>query len=230
MQQHTRPAGRLSLCGSSIDARLEEPIPLRIGKDDHKREDMGIDSESSSRQTSSGGVAELLAGAGRLTIMKRRGRHNRPSLRSYMNTQGPSESAERASSSSTQFGNNLDGSLWTKRHDIDPAGLKSDSLIVPKVRQRPTSMTEVLKGAIRQERGPSSPLSGRFWRSNSPKMQNAVMSDDENYKRPSAHASSQMSTIMGQAVPERWNAYFVLSPCVTITPDVSALKEGQHTV
>ncbi|KAL2208842.1 hypothetical protein CC79DRAFT_1320404 [Sarocladium strictum] len=35
---------------------------------------------------------------------------------------------------------------------------------------------------------------------------------------------------MGQVAPEHWNAYFVLSPCVTITSDVSALNEGQHTI
>lgn len=224
-----RPTRRLSLCGPSIDARLEEPVPLRIDRDHQDRDDAGFASDSSRRQTSSGSVAQMLAGAGRLTIMKRRGRHNRPSLRSYMDTQEPSEGAERATSSSTQFSNNLDGPVWNKDHDMDLAGTNSVSLIVPKVRQRPTSVTEILRGAIRQQRGPSLRLSGRLWRSDTPKIQNAATSDDD-YTNLSANASCQVSTIMGQAIPERWNAYFVLSPCVIITPDVSALKEGQHTV
>jgi hypothetical protein len=147
-----------------------------------------------------------------------------------MDTQGPSEGTERASSSSAQFGNNLDGSMWNRHHDMEPAGAKAESLIVPKVHQRPTSVTEMLKGAIRQKRGVSLRLCDKIWRSNTPKIQHAATSDDDDHTNLSANVSCQISTAMGQVAPEHWNAYFVLSPCVTITSDVSALNEGQHTV
>jgi hypothetical protein len=88
----------------------------------------------------------------------------------------------------------------------------------------------MLKGAIRQKRGASLRLSGKIWRSNTPKIQHAATSDDDDHTNLSANFSCQISTVMGQVAPEHWNAYFVLSPCVTITSDVSALNEGQHTV
>jgi hypothetical protein len=160
MQQGNTHSRGLNLCGSSIDARLEEPVPLRI-RTSHEREDADIVTGPDSRHTSSGSVAQLLAGAGPLTIMKRRGRQNRPSLGMYMDASQRSEGTVRESSSSTQVGNGLDGSGWLHRDTRDQPTAKTQSLIIRKIRQRQSSLAGVLKDTFHHECGPSAPLVGR---------------------------------------------------------------------
>jgi hypothetical protein len=163
----------LRLCGSSIDARLDEPIPLRIQKT-HESEVPVVAEDSSSRHTSAGSIAQLLASAGPLTIMKRRGRLGRQSLRTYVDNSRDGDGDSRDFSNCAQLPSGLDGSEWHRQTEKGTKATKSQSLVVRKVRRRQPSFGDMLKDTFYRDRGPSAPLSGRPWRSDSPQDEDAT--------------------------------------------------------
>lgn len=196
MHGNTHPRG-LGFCGSSIDARLEEPVPLRVRKS-HGEDDADIVSGPSSRCTSSGSVSRVPPTAGPLTIMKRRGRHNRPSLRAYMEGPVRSSSPGRMSSASQRIVN-LDSSKWLQQ----PVGhaaqaTKHQSLIVRKVRPRQSSLGDFLRDALHQGRKPSFPILGRPWRSDSPDCKSGAAPEHHEELTDDRTGLNQVSLACGQ--------------------------------
>ncbi|KAH8173042.1 hypothetical protein LIA77_07297 [Sarocladium implicatum] len=167
MQSSSIQNRSLRLCGSSIDARLDEPVPLRIRKS-HEGEDPIVNNGSNSRRTSAGSVSHLFTNARPLTIMKRRGRPGRPPLRNFVDTPADPHDVLRELSSCQHLPNSLDGPAWHYRPGTEAQVTHTQSLAVRKTRERQPSLVALLKDTFQRDRGPSEPLFGRRWRSDSP--------------------------------------------------------------
>lgn len=193
----------LRLCGSSIDARLDEPVPLRIRKR-HAIEGLVVADDSSSRHTSAGSITQLLAGAGPLTVMKRRGRLGRQSLPTYVDTSPNGNGGSRESSNSAQLPSGLDGSEWHRRAGEGSRAAKSQSLVVRKVRRRQPSFVDMLKDTLYRDRGPSAPLSGRPWRNDSP--QDEDVTAFRTGSKAVGEGAGQMATVFPSSANSRVGA------------------------